>query len=342
MAISPNPIPSAMMGQPGGGFAAGLSGLLGGQDPLFNIGMGLLSANQRSLTPQNPFTHIMQFQQMGQRNQAQQLQMQTYLAQLAEAKDKREREASERRLREEALKELSPQDRAWAALGLRPPGADVPSALQVYQAYEAMTPEQRTLFERSQRSPQWLDLGGQYVSPQPPGIAGVPAFNKGLPPEALPEVRGAQARESAIGEALGKEAAAAPGVINDLDKVEVIARKLSNDPSIDAVYGTIQGRVPSMRQSTVDAESLADQLVESLSVLDRQKLVGQGQISDFEYKALQRSATRLTNKNISEGEAREEIQTVLDILDSKRKRAEGFSRGAPITEQGATWSIRPK
>lgn len=41
-----------------------LDGLLG--NPLFNIGMGLLSSNQRSLTPQNPVNHIMQNLMMGQ------------------------------------------------------------------------------------------------------------------------------------------------------------------------------------------------------------------------------------------------------------------------------------
>ena len=106
-----------------------------------------------------------------------------------------------------------------------------------------------------------------------------------------------------------------------------MADKLRKTKGFGDIYGSIQGKTPTLRQSSVDAEAIRDQLGNILTLAARGALKGQGQVSDSETKMLQQAQTMLNNPRISDEIAAEEVQRVMDYLVSK---------GAVIPGVGAT------
>ena len=96
-----------------------------------------------------------------------------------------------------------------------------------------------------------------------------------------------------------------------------MADKLRNTKGFGDIYGSIQGKTPTLRQSSVDAEAIRDQLGNILTLAARGALKGQGQVSDSETKMLQQAQTMLNNPRISDEVAAEEVQRVMDYLAGK-------------------------
>ena len=96
-----------------------------------------------------------------------------------------------------------------------------------------------------------------------------------------------------------------------------MADKLRNAKGFGDIYGSIQGKTPTLRQSSVDAEAIRDQLGNILTLAARGALKGQGQVSDSETKMLQQAQTMLNNPRISDEVAAEEVQRVMDYLAGK-------------------------
>jgi hypothetical protein len=70
-------------------------------------------------------------------------------------------------------------------------------------------------------------------------------------------------------------------------KVRDLATSLINDPELEGITGTVQGRRDTFFSGpAIDAYRRLKQLVSSLSVEERGKLKGQGQVSDYEGKLL--------------------------------------------------------
>jgi hypothetical protein len=91
-------------------------------------------------------------------------------------------------------------------------------------------------------------------------------------------------------------------------EVKALATELLKDPSLGAVFGPLQGRMPTLRGGTADAEAKIDRL-QSLLTLDNLGLM-KGVLSDTDIKILQRAATVLSNRTISDGQARAELQRI--------------------------------
>lgn len=113
------------------------------------------------------------------------------------------------------------------------------------------------------------------------------------------------------------------------NEIASLAQGLLGNPDIQAVFGSIEGRLPSIFQSTADAEGDVDRLVALLSLEAREALKGTGQISDFESKQLGAAATKLSNKSISDEAAREELERIAEIFGgvADRDRAKGTQVG---------------
>lgn len=99
-----------------------------------------------------------------------------------------------------------------------------------------------------------------------------------------------------------------------------------------SIYGSFQGSVlsPTIMQSSVDAEAKRDQIVNLLSIDSREKLKGQGTITDQESEALSKSATILQNPRISDEAAAAELKRVREVFNAAIKR----SGGTPIEFPG--------
>lgn len=92
------------------------------------------------------------------------------------------------------------------------------------------------------------------------------------------------------------------------------------------IYGSLQGVIPSTRQSSVDAEARRDKISGLLSLENRQKLKGQGTITDSEQKILEKAASVLSNPRISDDLAKEELERVKGVFERAKKRSGGSKK----------------
>tara|TARA_Y100000310_G_scaffold294481_1_gene324982 strand:- start:1607 stop:2662 length:1056 start_codon:yes stop_codon:yes gene_type:complete len=103
--------------------------------------------------------------------------------------------------------------------------------------------------------------------------------------------------------------------------IDAVDSLLNND-TYRAIYGFGDEYIPTLRPASVEAEAFRDQVVGLLSLENRQKLKGQGTITDQEATTLKQSATILAKPGIRESAAEKELKRVRSIFDRAKKRAE--------------------
>lgn len=103
---------------------------------------------------------------------------------------------------------------------------------------------------------------------------------------------------------------------SDIDILGV-AQSLLGAKGFNGLFGFLQGRVPALTQDIVDADVDRERLVSLLSLENRKKLQGQGNISDFEGKQLGKAATILADRRISEEKARGAVEDIIDVFADK-------------------------
>jgi len=88
-----------------------------------------------------------------------------------------------------------------------------------------------------------------------------------------------------------------------------------------AIYGKVDSKIPDIlrSQKALDAIALRDQVVGLLSLENRQKLKGQGTITDSEAATLERAATVLSNVSISDTLAKSELERVREIFSDDQE-----------------------
>jgi hypothetical protein len=147
----------------------------------------------------------------------------------------------------------------------------------------------------------------------------VPGFD--VEPQATPAEQRAQREEQRETE---EREAAAETKQNEREFLRSTAQSLvDNFEMTSRVFGPLQGRVESVRPGTIDAEAQVDLLISNLSLENRQKMKGSGQVSDFESKLLGKSATLLDNKRISDDLAQRELQRIARIFSTGIQEAPG-------------------
>lgn len=101
-----------------------------------------------------------------------------------------------------------------------------------------------------------------------------------------------------------------------------LTNDLLDDDFFSNAYGRIVADTPERfrTQDAIDAQAKIDQIIGLLSLESREKLKGQGTITDSEAKTLEKSATLLANPRISEDVARREIQRVRGIFEDAAAR----------------------
>jgi len=185
-----------------------------------------------------------------------------------------------------------------------------------------------------------------------PGLGRFNARTGQMEPISLPDEGGAQAptmktgdntqlqgslaesksRGSTIGKAEGTNVAAEPGRQRDRQQLLQNIDEFSTMAGLDNIYGTVAGATPDVMPESVDARAKAQQIVSMLSLANRQKLQGQGAISDFESKLLANAATVLSNPRISAGRVREELKKIKQQLQNPPDRI-GVTPGTPGTPE---------
>jgi len=99
----------------------------------------------------------------------------------------------------------------------------------------------------------------------------------------------------------------AQGAIENIDD-------LLKDDAFEDIYGVGERFIPTILSGSVALEAKRNQIVALLGLESRQKLKGQGTISDSESKALADSATLLGNPGIDEVTAKRELRKVKKIF----------------------------
>lgn len=100
-------------------------------------------------------------------------------------------------------------------------------------------------------------------------------------------------------------------------QVRDLASELLQDDNLDSVFGNMQGMMLSLFQSTVDAESKVDQLVDMLTLENIDKM--SGVLSDTDIKILKNAGSRLSNKRISDKAARSELEKIAGVIQRNPK-----------------------
>lgn len=108
----------------------------------------------------------------------------------------------------------------------------------------------------------------------------------------------------------------------EADNASLVVDELLSDDSFSSAFGRFNNAPPEglRTQANIDARAKVDQVVGLLSLESRQKLKGQGTITDSEAKTLEKSATVLTNPLISDNVARKELRRVKRIFEDASDR----------------------
>jgi hypothetical protein len=150
-----------------------------------------------------------------------------------------------------------------------------------------------------------------------------------------------KADEKAAASAKVDEAAA-----NTRREVQVLIDNLSNHGSLNAVVGPIDSRTPTFLPGSVEAERMIGRLNSLLSLNERSKLKGQGQVSDFEGRMLADSASALSQATDEASFKRElaRLRLTMDYLGDARSDAEKAkdARYASIVPQSPAAGGGPK
>ena len=110
---------------------------------------------------------------------------------------------------------------------------------------------------------------------------------------------------------------------------------------VNEVYGSVNALYPDALRGEEESDVIAEieLLTNTLSVEERQKLQGQGQITEGEQKMLSNSITALQRKGFGEGKisdakVAEHLNIIYDVMERARERARGMQQagGQPVRE----------
>lgn len=158
-------------------------------------------------------------------------------------------------------------------------------------------------------------------------------------PKALEEAEAQKKRGATIGEAEGAARMAVPGsrqrAATIIDKVD----RVLTDPALDQSVGSVQGRLPSFRQSSIDFDKKIDQLRGEAFLEARQMLKGGGAITDFESARAEAAIARLDQAQ-SEAEFRAALQEFKAAVASGVQKLEMAAGGGLQTNPGSVPNIQ--
>ena len=94
-------------------------------------------------------------------------------------------------------------------------------------------------------------------------------------------------------------------------EVSRIATDLLNHPGLPGAFGVIDSRIPTVRQTTADAEALRDSLISLLTLENMGKM--KGVLSDSDMRVLQRASTTL-RESMSDQAAQTELRRIIRVM----------------------------
>lgn len=301
------------------GMNESIMGLLG--NPMFTAGMGLLSAGRDSRV--DPYQAALSGM-----NSAQQIRW------MADEKKRAEEMAKARKAYMEAqTARASRPERGRGVVG---------SPIKL---------DNGNLAYLDGDSGQIVDTGQPFYEERfaPQMIGGVPhTFNQQTGMWEPGRIAGQTATPSQVGEMKGAVDATAAGVVADAERSRTqqspeYQQSLSdlrtelnwiknNKDDFLSIFGPMDAVTPDIRESAKTANAKRERVASLLTLAARGALKGQGQISDFESKLLERAATLLNDRGISDKAAWSEVERLEGVLSGKEQAA-----GMPTESDG--WGI---
>ena len=113
-------------------------------------------------------------------------------------------------------------------------------------------------------------------------------------------------------------------------------KPLKTHPGLPSVFGVVQGRMPTVRQSTADAEALINQVVSMATLPEMELLRGLGPASDRDMAIVQNGATTLQNRTLSDKAAITELGRIYGAMQRLKAQAEAKGVAVPGLTGGGT------
>lgn len=233
------------------------------------------------------------------------------------------------------FKAATPEDVASerAALELTPyslmakNAGSTPSAVQEYQYYNTLTPDEQRRYLEVKRNPQFLNLGDRFLAP-----GSGQAYAKGLPPDEAPGLKGQQAEATARGKVIGESAgntarkeAKAPEIDDLLNRAEQLLPNATSGGLATRMRDAVAYGGIATKGSQIDTQLdvIGAALVQNVPRME-------GPQSNYDVALYQQAAGDLANSN-KPIEAR---LSALQIMRQLNRKYSGQGMAAPAPQAG--------
>ena len=213
------------------------------------------------------------------------------------------------------------------AMSMLGQGSDATSKMKEYERYKSLSPEDRKVWDDSQRGSQYLNTGQSYVNPR--GGAPIPIQPK---QSELPQFKRKVSKNVAMGSVEGaKEAGSAKVKESAVDVMTLIEDIQGGD--YKGIYGAVDGLTPNWMPGKRDANAKIERLTNMLTLAARGALKGQGTITDTETAMLDKAESLLRDRTISDDVAAKELDRILKHFKDKMG-------GGNTSGDSTGWTVR--
>lgn len=218
-----------------------------------------------------------------------------------------------------------------------------PSSILEWQAFSAMSPEDRQAYLGMKRGPDWQNAGGALILPNQINPAGAPiaTINKTLAPQDTPEVKGAQAAATELARAnveasvlQNKNSSNAANTLNLLDGVENLI-----DKSTGSIAGAGRDALAAAFGNTTEGAAAAASLkvIQAKLMLSMPRM--EGPQSDRDVNLYREAAGQLGDPTVPAGVKKAAVETIRD-LQSKYTQPQTITPTQPAPASNDPLGIR--
>ena len=201
----------------------------------------------------------------------------------------------------------------------------MPSAIQEYQYYSKLPPEEQKRYLEVKRQQQWLNTGDSFQNPVTGGM-----IPKGLPPQDQPAIRGAQATATEQGKTLVNNQNNLPDALATASNALQQIKELRGQPGLSDAVGAKNlfsgaatmavGLDPIAGTDAANFETRRKQLVGGTFLQAYNTLKGGGQITEVEGQKAQDAIARMSTAQ-SENEFNKALDDYEAVIKSGVDRA---------------------
>lgn len=215
-------------------------------------------------------------------------------------------------------------------------GGSTPSAIQEYEYYKSLNPEEQQAYLQTRRGGTKIDQGDKVVMVDSAGNV-IGEYGKGLSPNEEPKTKYEQARATEQGKLDAASIADLPTAQAKADYIIQSIDQVLEDPNLDSALGGvfgIKGRMSSVLPLSAEQRGVQpklDQLRGQVFLQAYEDLKGGGQITEIEGTKAEAAKARLNQAQEPE-EYRAALKELRDVVVSARQR---ITSSAPAANNGA-------